>query len=106
MSAPASREPDPGSPLEDEGVPDMSNRLRSKAITGDAQEEADPPGEQPGASVDFGVTTEEMRRGEPLADRLAREEPEAHSLRGDGNDNPYPPHGGSAPEEQAMHDEP
>jgi hypothetical protein len=85
-----SREPDPGSALEDEGMPDMSNVLPSKAITGDAQEEPASPGEAPGASVDYGTTVEEMRRGEPLGDRLSREEPDVTSLRGDGSDTPYP----------------
>jgi hypothetical protein len=90
MTNPGAREPDPGSALEDEGMPDMSNVLPSKAITGDAQEEPDPPGDAPGASVDFGVTVEEMRSGEPLSDRLAREEPDVARLRGDGSDTPYP----------------
>jgi hypothetical protein len=87
---PGAREPDPGSALEDEGMPDMSNVLPTKEITGDAQEEPDVPGGRPGASVDFGVTAEEMRSGEPLSDRLAREEPERATLRGDGSDTPYP----------------
>jgi hypothetical protein len=85
-----SPEPDPGSALEDEGVPDMSDALAAKVITGDAQEELSPPGESPNASVDFGTTTQEMRRGEPLDGRLAREEPDITRLRGDGEDNPYP----------------
>lgn len=84
------RVPDPGSQLEDEGMPDMSDALPSKAITGDAQEELTPPGEAPGASVDFGVTAEEARSGEPLEGRLRREEPEVTGLRGDGSDAPYP----------------
>ncbi|HVT21298.1 MAG TPA: DUF5709 domain-containing protein [Mycobacteriales bacterium] len=71
-------------------MPDMSNVLPSKAITGDAQEEPAPPGDQPNASVDFGVTVEEMRAGEALSDRLAREEPEPGRLRGDAIDSPYP----------------
>jgi hypothetical protein len=83
-------EPDPGSPLEDEGMPDMSDALPSKVITGDAQEDLAPPGEHPGASVDFGMTADEMRTGEPLDGRLAREEPEISALRGDGVDTPYP----------------
>jgi hypothetical protein len=85
-----SREPDPGSRLEDEGVPDLSDALPAKVITGDGQEEPTPPGEAPSASVDFGTTAEEARSGEPLAGRLAREEPDATRLRGDGDDNPYP----------------
>ncbi|MGN6472682.1 MAG: DUF5709 domain-containing protein [Mycobacteriales bacterium] len=89
MSA-GSREPDPGSALEDAGIPDLSDALPEKVITGDAQEELAPPGEEPGASVEFGTTAEEARRGEPLAGRLAREEPDVQRLRGDGDDNPYP----------------
>jgi hypothetical protein len=86
----STNEPDPGSPLEDEGMPDISDALPSKVITGDAQEDLAPPGEHPVASVDFGITAEEMRTGEPLDGRLAREEPEASALRGDGVDAPYP----------------
>lgn len=104
MTNPTSREPDPGSRLEAEGVPDLSDALPSKVITGDAQEDLAPPGEAPNASVDFGTTQAEMREGEPLADRLAREEPEAE-LRGDESDTPYPedPDAQGAPEERAIH---
>jgi hypothetical protein len=86
----STNEPDPGSLLEDEGMPDMSDALPSKVITGDAQEDLAPPGERPVASVDFGITAEEMRSGEPLGGRLAREEPEVYALRADGVDAPYP----------------
>ncbi|HVT64009.1 MAG TPA: DUF5709 domain-containing protein [Mycobacteriales bacterium] len=90
MTDSGAREPDPGSALEDEGMPDMSDALPSKVITGDAQEELDAPAEEPRATVDFGVTAEEARSGEPLTGRLAREEPETSRLRGDGSDTPYP----------------
>jgi hypothetical protein len=86
----STNQPDPGSALEDEGMPDMSDALPSKVITGDAQEDLAPPGEYPVASVDFGITAEEMQSGEPLDGRLAREEPEASPPRGDGVDAPYP----------------
>jgi hypothetical protein len=89
-STSGSREPDPGSALEDEGVPDLSDALPQKVITGDAQEDPTPPGERPAASVDFGTTAEEARSGEPLAGRLAREEPDVDELRGVGAADPYP----------------
>lgn len=85
-----SRQPDPGSRLEDEGIPDLSDALPEKVITGDAQEDPTPPGDEPGASVDFGTTAAEARSGEPLAGRLSREEPDVSRLRGDGDDSPYP----------------
>jgi hypothetical protein len=129
-SGTGSPEPDPGSPLEEEGMPDLFDALAAKRITGDPQEDRALPAEQPAATVDFGVTVEEMRDGEPLAGRLAREEPDVAALRGDDSDMPYPEdpdervgrltasdepgaavdvgtdRGGFAPEERAMHDEP
>ena len=98
------REPDPGSALEEEGMPDMSDALASKVITGDPQEDLAPPGEAPQASVDFGMTAEEEREGEPLSDLFAREEPDVTDLRGDNDDSPYPETSGAmSPEERALH---
>ena len=100
------REPDPGSELEEEGMPDMSDALPEKVITGDAQEELAPPGDAPNASVDFGMTAEEQREGESLDGRLAREEPDVIDLRGDGSDTPFRKrHADLSPEERAMHGE-
>jgi hypothetical protein len=97
MTNPGTPEPDPGSRLEDEGMPDLSDALPSKVITGDPQEELDAPGDEPRATVDFGVTAEETRSGEPLADRLSREQPDVGAVRGPGTDAPYP----EDPDEQA-----
>lgn len=44
--------------LESEGVPDLQGALPEKEATGDGQEGVAPPGNAPGASVDWGVTAE------------------------------------------------
>jgi hypothetical protein len=85
-----SREPDPGSALEDEGMPDQSDALPGKVITGDAQEDLPPPADEPQASTDFGMTAEEQRTGEPLTGRLERELPDTPDAAGSGDDQPYP----------------
>lgn len=87
--SPDSREPDPGSELEDEGIPDHSGALPGKVITGDAQEDYAVPGDEPVAADEFGTTAAEMREGEPLEDRLRREQPE-RSGRRPTDDDPYP----------------
>jgi hypothetical protein len=77
------RDPDPGSELEAEGVPDMSDVDTPQRISGDTHEMIPPPGDEPGASVDFGTTAEEERQGESLDGRLAREEPDRPPRPGD-----------------------
>ncbi|HEX3705670.1 MAG TPA: DUF5709 domain-containing protein [Mycobacteriales bacterium] len=84
------REPDPGSALEDEGMPDQSDALPAKTITGDAQEGIAPPGDHPVASVDYGVTESEMREGEPLEAKLSRETPERSDGPATAEHAPYP----------------
>lgn len=126
-------EPDPGSALEDEGIPDQSDALPGKVITGDAQEDPPVPRDRPVAVDDFGMTADEERTGEPLDGRLARELPDTTALGADADGQPYPEdrderagrfaevpaedgkdqdlvaedvgtdNGGFAPEERAMH---
>ncbi|HVW81398.1 MAG TPA: DUF5709 domain-containing protein [Mycobacteriales bacterium] len=85
-------EPDPGSALEDEGIPDQSDALPGKVITGDAQEDLPVPRDYPIAVTDFGMTAEEERAGESLEGRLDRELPDVDAAagRGDGDGQPYP----------------
>jgi hypothetical protein len=61
--------------LDEEGIPDLEGPLPEKAATGDPQEGVSPPSDTP-ASVDWGVTADEQREGEPLGDKLARERPD------------------------------
>jgi Family of unknown function (DUF5709) len=70
------RIPDPPSPFEDEGLPDLDSGLPGKRITGDPQDDMPVPGDEPVAVDDFGTTAAEQREGEPLDLRLAREEPD------------------------------
>jgi hypothetical protein len=116
-------------------MPDQSDALPEKVITGDAQEELAPPGEQSVGATEFGVTADEARRGEPLDARLAREVHDVDDRSADRGGEPYPEdrdegfgrlaevpeddgrdqdsfaaevgadRGGYAPEERAMHEE-
>jgi uncharacterized protein DUF5709 len=69
-------EPDRESP-EDQGIPDLDPALSSKEATGDAQEGLVVPGDEPKGAEQYGTTPQEQREGEPLDDRLEREEPDA-----------------------------
>src|SRR4051812_17930818 len=128
-----SRIPEPESPLEEEGIPDLSDALPSKRATGDAQEELPPPRDYEVAVGDYGTTAAEQRAGEPHELRLGRELPDETT---ETADSPYPVDpdqavgrlvadreggtnkdqdleahdvgsdgGGYAPEERAMHEE-
>jgi hypothetical protein len=70
------RIPDPASPFEDAGLPDLEAGLPGKRITGDTQDDMPVPGDEPMAVDDFGTTAAEQREGEPLDLRLSREEPD------------------------------
>lgn len=91
-----SRIPDPGSPLEAEGVPDLEGGLEAKRVTGDEQEGITPPSDVPIAVDAYGTTAAEERAGEPLALRLAHEEPDVLSRadevadESEQADSPYP----------------
>ena len=67
---------EPERTLDQEGVPDLDGPLPEKARTGDPQEGETPPGDRPRASVDWGVTAEEERAGEPIGVRVERELPD------------------------------
>ena len=62
--------------LDEEGIPDLEGPLPGKTITGDPQEGLPPPNEKPRAATDWGVTAEEQRKGESIALRVEREQPD------------------------------
>src|SRR4051795_6630500 len=61
---------------EDEGLPEVANDDSPTSELAEDPEFAPLPGERPGASVDFGTTSEEQADGESLEGRLAREIPD------------------------------
>ena len=61
---------------EDEGLPEVANDDSPTAELAEDPEFAPLPGERPGASIDFGTTSEEQAEGESLDGRLAREIPD------------------------------
>jgi hypothetical protein len=61
---------------EDEGVPQVAQDDSPTQETTEDPQFAPMPGEDPGASVDFGTTAFEQSQGESLAGRLDREEPD------------------------------
>lgn len=70
------RIPDPGSELEEEGVPDHEGPLPEKVDTGDPQEGMAAPADNPDHADDYGVTLDEQRTGTPIGERLQEEQPE------------------------------
>ncbi|MFB4318316.1 DUF5709 domain-containing protein [Actinomadura sp. 21ATH] len=60
---------------EDEGIPDLQDGTPEQYWAEDPQE-APIPGDRPLAMDQFGTTAEEVREGESLDGRLAREEPD------------------------------
>ena len=88
------RQPDPSDAFEDEGLasPDPANA--PKIITGDPQDDVPVPGDKPVAVNDFGTTAWEEQHGEPLDQRLQREEPDLDGTKApdvsDEADMPYP----------------
>lgn len=61
---------------EDEGIPEVSQDDSPAMAAAEDPEFAPLPGEQPGASTDFGTTSLEQAEGESLDGRLAREVPD------------------------------
>ena len=61
---------------EDEGIPEVAQDDSPTQETAEDPQFAPLPGEDPGASVDFGTTAFEQSQGEPLTGRLEREEPD------------------------------
>jgi hypothetical protein len=62
---------DPEQELDAEGMPVLQD-----TVTSDGTEALPPPKDYPQAALDFGTTAAEERRGETLADRVKREQPE------------------------------
>lgn len=60
---------------EDEGIPDLQDGTPEQYWAEDPQE-APIPGDRPMAMDQYGTTAEEVREGEPLDERLWREEPD------------------------------
>jgi len=69
-------EPEHERTLDEEGVPDLEGPLPGKVATGDPQEGLSPPNDRPRAATDWGVTAEEQREGESIAQRVEREVPD------------------------------
>jgi hypothetical protein len=84
----STRFPDPGDPLEDEGVPGQESGLAAKRITGDTQDDMIPPNDRPQAVDRFGTTAAELAAGESLDDRLRQEQPDFGH--GDPDGEPFP----------------
>ena len=61
---------------EDEGIPEVAQDDSPTMERAEDPEFAPLPGEQPGASADFGTTSLEQAEGESLDGRLAREIPD------------------------------
>jgi hypothetical protein len=61
---------------EDEGIPEVAQDDSPTMERAEDPEFAPLPGERPGASADFGTTSEEQAGGESLDGRLARELPD------------------------------
>ena len=66
--------------LEAEGIPDVEDHPPGKVQTGDTQEGLVPHRDYPLAVEEHGTTAAEESRGETLAQRVAREEPEVPGL--------------------------
>lgn len=69
------KERDPRSEFEEQGIPDLQDGYPEQEWAEDPQQ-APVPGDEPAAVDDFGTTAAEQRAGEPLEDRLRREEPD------------------------------
>jgi hypothetical protein len=83
--------------LEAEGVPDLLD-----TVTSDQAEGIMPPRDYPQGALEHGTTAAEERRGETLAQRVAREEPDV--LRAELDDEAgrlVEPDAGGAPDNEA-----
>ena len=65
-----------GAALDEEGLPELEEQPPGKILSGDTHEGLVPPRDYPQAVDDHGTTPGEEARGETLAQRVAREEPE------------------------------
>ena len=92
-----SRIPDPADPFEEEGQASQEPGLAGKRITGDPQDDMAVAGDRPLAVDDYGTTAAEEAAGEPLDQRLGREEPDlleraatTGADESEDSDQPYP----------------
>lgn len=69
-----------GASPEEEGIPELEDQPARKILAGDTGEGLMAPRDYPIAVEDFGVTAAEESRGESLARRVAREQPEVDPL--------------------------
>jgi Family of unknown function (DUF5709) len=90
-----SRIPEPPSPMEAEGIPDLERSSDVLSVDPEDAYGIEPPRDAPLASDEFGTTAAEMHDGEPLDGRIAREEPDVIDLvnldadESEGSDTPY-----------------
>ncbi len=90
-----SRIPAPPSDAEAEGIPVLGDNEPEQEVTGDPGEGMEPPRDTALAVDDFGTTEREMAQGEPLDERLDREQPDVLGLvdgpadESDGADTPF-----------------
>jgi hypothetical protein len=68
--------PDPADDLEEEGIPEVEELPPGLEGTGGDYEAVPAPRDRPQASLDWGITEDEERRGEPLEVRRRRELPD------------------------------
>lgn len=78
----SSRIPSTPSAAEAEGIPDPGLSGPGQLESGDTEGTVEPPHDTALAVEDFGTTAAELRDGEPLDGRLAREEPDALAAAG------------------------
>ena len=74
---------EPGEPLSDleqEGIPELQGGYPGELETGVSQDGLVAPGDQPVGVEEFGTTAAEERQDEPLAARVAREEPDVAAI--------------------------
>lgn len=76
----SSRIPETPSPMEAEGIPDPEGSSGAHAGSTDEGYGMEPPRDTALAVDEFGTTAAEMREGEPLDGRIAREEPDVITL--------------------------
>lgn len=62
--------------FEEEGIPDPGDLTPEQEATGQLELTSEPPHDSPLGAEGWGTTAAEQREGEPLAGRLAREQPE------------------------------
>jgi hypothetical protein len=68
--------PDTNDDLEEEGIPEVEELPPGMEDTGGDYESLAAPRDRPIAALDYGITEEEQRRGEPLHVRHRRELPD------------------------------